>query len=153
MTNKVAATNRKVFRDFQILETYEAGLVLQGSEVKSIRESNANLQDSYCKVDKGELFAVNMFIGSYGKSSHYKPSERRQRKLLMHKSEIKRLFGKLTHGGLTIIPLEIYFNSKGKAKAKIGLAKKLKGPDKRELIKKREIEKEVRQTFGSRTLR
>jgi len=147
MSNKIISTNRKIFRDYQILETYEAGIVLKGSEVKSLRNSNTSLQDSYCKIENNELLLYNMYIAPYKQSGVFSPAPRRIRKLLLHRNEINRLYGKLTQGNLVLIPVELYFNNKGIAKLKLGLAKRLKGPDKRDQIKKRELDRELKKKF------
>ena len=149
--HKIIATNRKAFHDFELLDKFEAGIVLTGSEVKSLRASKANLQDSYCEIKAGEVFINNLHIASYEKAAPWNPaSPKQKRKLLMHRAEINRLFGKMTQRGFTIIPLELYFNHAGIAKLQISLAKKRKGPDKRERIKERDTEREMRRAGKGR---
>ena len=144
------ATNRKALGDYQIMESYEAGIALKGSEVKSLRERGVSLQDSFCKIEDGEILLYHMHINPYAKSSVFAPDPVRVRKLLLHKNEINRLYGKLTGGNLTIVPLELFFNAKGLAKVKIAVVKKHKAPDKREIIKKRDTEMEMRREKMSR---
>ncbi|MDI6640821.1 MAG: SsrA-binding protein SmpB [Elusimicrobiota bacterium] len=144
MKVKTVVTNRKAYRDYEFLEKYEAGIALKGSEVKSLRGSKASLQDSYCKIDNGEIYIYNLYISSNSSSGYGRFEPTRKRKLLLHKAEINRLFGKTTGRGLTIIPTEIYFNNRGFAKVNIALAKKRKGPDKREILKRRDLERELR---------
>lgn len=151
MENKTLATNRKAIRDYQILEPYEAGIALKGSEVKSMRQSNSNLQDSFCRIVEGEVLLYNMYIARYDKASSFSPDTKRPRRLLLRRKEINRLQGRMSQGGLALIPLEAYLNAKGLVKLKIGIAKKLKGPDKREKIRKREIERELRKATKRRT--
>ncbi|SHE40467.1 SsrA-binding protein [Ferrithrix thermotolerans DSM 19514] len=142
--NKTVATNRKARHDYEILETFEAGIVLQGSEVKSLRLGKAQLRDSYGKVEQGELFAYNVNISPYeygvGFGAH---NPERPKKLLLHKGEIERLRGKVDQDGLTLVPLSIYFKS-GKAKMEIALAKGRKTYDKRHELAKRDAEMEMR---------
>jgi len=143
MDIKVIAENRKAFFNYFILEKYEAGIVLVGTEVKSIREHKVSLKDSFARVDNGELFLYNMHISPYSYGNIYNVSPVRKRKLLLHKAEINRLLGKLTQKNLTLVPLKIYLKN-NKVKIELGLAKGKKYFDKRESIKKREVEKEIR---------
>ncbi|MDX9795979.1 MAG: SsrA-binding protein SmpB, partial [Arcobacteraceae bacterium] len=115
--------NKKAFHDYFILDTYEAGVQLKGSEVKAIREGRVNLKDSFVRIIKGELFLLNMHI-SHLSTAHttFRPDERRDRKLLMHKKEIAKLFEKVTKDGITIVPLKLYFNSKNLVKVQIATA-------------------------------
>ena len=148
---KITATNRKMFREYEILEEYEAGIVITGGEVKSLRESGVSLQDSFCRIDEGEAYVFNMHIAPYEKSTSWGKFEpKRKRKLLFHKSEIMRIFGRMTQKGFALVPSEIYFNKRGVAKIKVCLAKKRKGPDKRDIIKKKEVEREIRAYKKSR---
>ncbi|OGS22470.1 MAG: SsrA-binding protein [Elusimicrobia bacterium RIFOXYA2_FULL_39_19] len=144
MDKKTIVTNRKFFHDYNMIEKYEAGLVLNGSEVKSVRNGGANLQDSYCMVERSELFVYNMHIAPYEYSGHFKFDPKRKRKLLMHRTEINKLLGKTSQRGFTLIPVELYFNNDGIAKLEIALSTRKKGPDKREMLKERDIEREVR---------
>ncbi len=140
--------NRKAFHDYFILETYEAGIQLQGSEVKAIRDSRINLKDSFIRVIKGELFLLNMHI-SHLSTTHttFRPDERRERKLLMHKKEIGKLFEKVTKDGITIVPLKLYFNDKNLIKVQIATAQGKKLYDKREDLKTKTMLRETQQAL------
>jgi len=135
--------NRRARHDYFILETFEAGLVLKGAEVKSIREGRVSIKESYCKPVNGEIFAFDMHITPYEKA-RVKLDPKRPKKLLLNKNEIKRLSGKIKERGFALIPLALYFNHKGKAKLKIGLCRGKKMYDKKEAIKLRDIEREIR---------
>jgi len=145
---KPICTNRKAYHEYNIEETFEAGLVLTGTEVKSLREGKANLKDSYAKIKDGELFLVNAHISPYSCGNIYNHEPKRDRKLLMHKREIDRLFGKVKERGYTIVALSMYFDKRNKAKMQIALAKGKTLYDKRESIKqkdeKRLTEREMR---------
>ncbi len=143
---KVICSNRKVYHEYEILETYEAGISLKGTEVKSLRNNQANLTDSLARVERGEVFLFNCHINQYpfGNIQNHEPT--RVRKLLLKRQEINRLIGKTQEKGLTLIPLRLYFK-KGKAKVELGLAKGKRLYDKREVIKKREHDKEIRRTM------
>ena len=145
---RMVAENRKARHDYHILETYEAGLVLLGTEVKAIREGRANLRDSYARVDKGEVFVHNLHISAYSHSGYASHEELRKRKLLLHLSEIRKLIGKTVERGMTLVPLRLYFKD-GRAKLEIGLAKGKKDYDKRETIRRRETERETRAAIKS----
>ena len=134
--------NRKARYDYYIEETYEAGISLTGTEIKSIREGKVNLKDSYVIIRKNELYLLNTHISPYEKGNIFNHDEERTRKLLMHKKEILKLNNKVTLDGYTLIPLKIYF-VKGRAKVQIGLCKGKKNYDKREAIKEREIKREI----------
>ena len=136
------AQNKKAYRNFFIFDRYEAGIVLMGCEVKSIREHNVNLRDSYGRIKNGELFLHNMHISPYSKSRIEDLSPRRARKLLMHKREINRISGKLIDKSLTLIPLSIYM-LKNLVKVEIALAKGKALRDKRKDIEKKESEREI----------
>ncbi len=142
---KVVATNKKAYHDFEIIEKFEAGLVLEGSEVKAIRAGKVNLKDSFVKIVKGEPFVFGMHISHLATSNpHFRPDEKRARKLLLHKKEISKLIGKTSEKGYTIVPLKLYFNHKNLAKLQIALAKGKTLRDKRETLKRKEMEKEAR---------
>jgi SsrA-binding protein len=141
-TEKVVATNRKAFHDYDILERYEAGIVLQGTEVKSLRAGSVSMRDSYARVEGGEVFLYNLNIGTYDPAGPFNHDPLRKRKLLLHKSEINRLAGKVSEKGLTLIPLSIYFKG-GKAKVELALARGKREYDKRERIREREMRREV----------
>lgn len=140
---KVIFTNRKAYHKYIILETYEAGLVLKGSEVKSLREGKVGLQDSFVQNKSQELFLQNFYIVPYSHSSTFFPERHRLKKLLLKKQEINRIIGKLTQHNLTAVPLEIYFNDRGIAKVKIGLVKSKKLVDKRNYLRQKDIDREV----------
>ncbi len=141
---KIVATNKKGYSDYDIVETIEAGISLLGNEVKSLRMGMVNIKDSYAVVRNGEVFLLNLHISPYPYSSPFiKYDPERERKLLLHKNEIRKLYGKVRERGLTLIPLEIYFNDRGKVKVKLALAKGRKKWEKREVIKEREIRREI----------
>ncbi len=139
---KVVATNRKAYHDYFIQETYEAGISLLGTEVKSLREGRVNLRDSYVIIKDNEAFLLNCHISPYSHGNIQNHDPLRTRKLLLHRREINRLFGALTQKGLTIIPLKIYFKN-GKAKVEIALAKGKRKYEKREAVKKKEARREI----------
>jgi SsrA-binding protein len=136
-------TNRKATYDYFIEDSYEAGIVLKGTEIKSIRKGSANLQDSYAIIKKGEAYLLNMFIAPYDHGNQFNHDERRTRKLLLHKNEINKIFGKINIEGYTLVPLKLYFKA-NKVKVQLGIAKGKKNFDKRETIKKRDLEREAR---------
>ncbi len=141
---KVIARNKKARHNYEILEEYEAGIVLKGSEVKSVRQGKVSIVDSFARVEDGELWLENMYIAPYEKSSAvFGHDPRRKRKLLMHKKEIRRLSGKLAQKGLTLIPLEVYINDRGLVKVKLALARGKKKYDKREAIKERDLRRKI----------
>ena len=147
--NTAVATNRKAYHDYFVEETIEAGIVLQGTEVKSLRLGLATLTDSYAIVKKDEVFLLNANIGVYpfGNIMNHEPL--RTRKLLLHAEEIRKLIGKMMQKGFTLIPLKIYF-VRGKAKVLIGLAKGKKSYDKRDTIKEKESKREVERMVKER---
>lgn len=134
--------NRKARYDYNILDEYEVGIVLTGTEIKSIRDGKMNIKDSYAIIKNEELYLLNAHISNYDKGNIFNHEENRTRKLLMHKKEIKKLHNKIVLEGYTLIPLKVYF-VRGRAKMLIGLAKGKKNYDKREDIKKRDIEREM----------
>ncbi|HEU5186277.1 MAG TPA: SsrA-binding protein SmpB [Gemmatimonadaceae bacterium] len=141
-TNTVAR-NKRARHDYHILETWEAGVVLSGTEVKSLRQGKANLTDAYATVRDSEVFLLNLHIAPYEQGNQFNHDPTRTRKLLLHKKEIRRLIGGVEREGLTLIPLELFFNARGKAKVTIGLAKGKKLHDKRADQRKREDEREM----------
>ncbi|CZE47049.1 SsrA-binding protein SmpB [Campylobacter geochelonis] len=147
---KDLARNKKALHDFSILETFEAGIVLKGSEVKSLRMGRANLKDSFVRIIKGEMFLLGAHI-SYLESTnaHFRPDEKAPRKLLMHKKQIDKLFGSVSKDGLTIVALALYLNEKNKVKAKIALAKGKNIHDKRETLKKKDADREARAAMSN----
>lgn len=141
---KVVATNKKAFHDYFIEDRYEAGIVLEGSEVKAIRAGRVNLKDSFVKIIKGEAFLLNAHISHLDTTNpYYKPDERRARKLLLHRKQIDKLLGTTSKEGYTIVPLTLYFNHKNWAKLEIALAKGKQLHDKRESLKRKVLEKEA----------
>jgi len=147
---KTVCVNRKARHDYFIEESCEAGLVLTGSEVKSLREGKANLMDSYARFLKGEAFLVNAHISSYPAANRFNHEPTRSRKLLLHQGEIQRLAGKVKERGLTLIPLRLYFSRHGRAKVELGLARGKKLYDKRETLRRRAAEREVERSLKSR---
>ena len=144
------AENRKAFHDFHLLETFEAGLVLLGTEVKAIREGRVNLRDSFARVEDGEVFLYNVHISPYSHRGYADHEPLRRRKLLLHKNEIRKLIGKTIEKGMTLVPVRVYFKN-GRVKVAVSLAKGKKDYDKRETIKKRETDRETRAAIkGSR---
>jgi SsrA-binding protein len=144
------AENRKAFHDFHFLETFEAGLVLLGTEVKAIREGRVNLRDSFARVEEGEVFLYNVHISPYSHRGYADHEPLRRRKLLLHKNEIRKLIGKTVEKGMTLVPVRLYFKN-GRVKVAVSLAKGKKDYDKRETIKKRETDRETRAAIkGSR---
>ena len=135
--------NRKAKYNYQIFETVEAGIVLTGTEIKSLRLGKANIKDSYARVKNNEIFLINMHISSYDNGNIFNHDETRERKLLLHKKEILKFRDKIKLEGYTIVPLKVYLKN-GRAKILIGLAKGKKNYDKREDIKKRDIERNIR---------
>lgn len=142
MERKVVISNRKAFHDFTIFERYEAGIVLTGTEIKSIRKSAVNLKESFCKVDNDEVFLYNCHISPYENGNRFNHEPKRTRKLLLTKKEILKMSLKMKKEGYTVIPLEIYFK-KGLAKIEIGLAKGKKLHDKRDDIAKKTQTREI----------
>jgi SsrA-binding protein len=147
---KVVASNRKARHDYAILDTYEAGLALTGTEVKSLRAGHASLVDAFAQERDGELFLYGMHIPEYARGTWTNHEPRRTRKLLLNRQEITRLVGKLQESGLTLVPLSLYF-SDGWAKVEIGLAKGKKSYDKRQDLAKRDAEREIRRAAGRRS--
>lgn len=142
MERKVITTNRKAFHDFNIFEKYDAGIVLTGTEIKSIRKSAINLKDSFCKIEDNEIFLYNCHISPYEQGNRFNHEAERTRKLLLTKKEILKMQNKVKQDGYTIVPLEVYI-LKGFAKIQIGLAKGKKLHDKRDSIAKRDQQREM----------
>ena len=135
--------NKKAYYDYFIEKEIEAGIVLSGTEIKSIRKGSANLKDSYAKIKNNEIYLLNMFIAKYDNGSYNNKDERRTRKLLLHKNEINRLNEKVAKEGYTLVPLELYFKN-NKAKILLGLAKGKHNYDKRAAIKEKELNREAK---------
>ncbi|MGG7072928.1 SsrA-binding protein SmpB [Campylobacter sp. 9BO] len=148
---KDIAKNKKALHDFEILETFEAGVVLKGSEVKALRAGRANLKDSFVRITKGEMFLLNAHIGHL-ETTHasFRPDERAPRKLLMHRKQIDRLFGSVTRDGLTMVALSLYLNDKNIIKARVALAKGKNLHDKRETLKRKQADLEARAAMKDR---
>jgi SsrA-binding protein len=143
------AENRKAYHDFHLLETFEAGLVLLGTEVKAIREGRVNLRDSFARVEDGEVFLYNVNISPYSHRGYADHEPLRRRKLLLHRDEIRKLIGKTVEKGMTLVPVRFYFKN-GRVKVAVSLAKGKKEYDKRETIKRREVDRETRAAIKSR---
>ena len=148
---KIACENRKARHDYFIHETYEAGIELRGTEVKSLRAGKANLRDSYAEVRDGEVFIEHLHISPYEQGNIFNRDPLRVRKLLLHKSEINKLIGDTAEKGITIMPLQVYFKD-GRAKIEIGLAKGKKNYDKRQDIAKKDARREVERDFKVKNL-
>ncbi|MBM7605953.1 SsrA-binding protein [Metabacillus crassostreae] len=146
---KVVAQNKKANHDFSIEETFEAGIVLQGTEIKSIRNGRANLKDSYARIDRGEVFLLNMHVSPYEQGNRYNHDPLRTRKLLLHKKEIVKLIGATKEDGYALVPLKMYLKN-GYAKVLIGLGKGKKKYDKREDLKKKEAKRDIERAFRER---
>lgn len=144
---KIVATNRKAHHDFHIEDTLEAGLVLTGSEIKSIRAGQVNLRDSYAALRNDELWLVNTHIAPYQQASYSNHEPRRDRKLLLHRREINRLIGKLQEKGLTLVPLKIYLKN-SRAKVELGLARGKKLYDKRQTMRERDDRRQIERVVG-----
>jgi SsrA-binding protein len=149
---KIIADNRKAHHDFHLLETFEAGVALLGPEVKSIREGGANLRDSFARIEAGEVWLYNVHISPYRNRGYTDHDPKRRRKLLLHRQEIRKLIGKTTERGMTIVPVRMYFKN-GRVKVAISLAKGKKAHDKRETIRRREADRETRAAIKERRSR
>lgn len=149
MSEKLIQQNKKAFFDYFIEETYEAGISLVGSEVKSIKMGKVNLKDSYCSLEKGEIYLKNCFVTSYEKGSYFNKDEKRPRKLLLHRYEINKLTGKIKEKGYTLIPTKIYFSGNF-VKIQIALAKGKHTYDKRATIKGKELKRSVERQIKER---
>jgi SsrA-binding protein len=145
------ARNPRARHDYHLLETWEAGVVLTGTEVKSLRDGNASLGEAYAQVRRGELWLEGMTISPYAHGSYNNPPPRRTRKLLLHKSQIRKLIGGVSQKGLTLIPLELYFNERGIAKVAIALGKAKKVHDKRDDLRRREAERDMARATRGRS--
>ena len=146
---QILAQNKKARHDYFVLETYEAGIELFGTEVKSIRKGKINLKDSWCSIDAGEIFVNGMHISHYEQGNIFNRDPMRVKRLLMHKKEINRLLGVTKQQGLTLIPLSVYF-LKGRAKLEVGLCKGKKNYDKRESLAKRDAQRDMERAAKSR---
>jgi SsrA-binding protein len=150
MAVKIVTENRKARHEYHILETFEAGLVLTGTEVKSLRGGKSNLQDSYARVENAELMLYNMHISQYAQGNQFNQEPKRTRKLLMHKQEIMRLLGKTREKGLALVPLKVYFKN-GLAKVDLALAKGKKMYDRRDDIAERDAKRDMDRVMKERS--
>jgi len=148
--SKVIATNRKAHRDYKILESVESGIELKGSEVKSLRAGRANLDDAFARIEGGEVILYSLHISPYAQASYQNVEPTRERKLLLHKKQIARLSGQVAQRGSTLIPLKIYFNDRGIAKVELALGRGKKLYDKREDMKRRDQNLEMRRILKHR---
>ncbi|HDU7276501.1 TPA: SsrA-binding protein SmpB [Listeria monocytogenes] len=146
---KLVAQNKKARHDYAIEETFEAGIVLQGTEIKSVRNARVNLKDSYARIDKGEIFLHNMHISPYEQGNRYNHDPLRTRKLLLHKKQISRLIGETKESGYSIVPLKMYIKD-GYAKVLIGVARGKKKYDKRKDLKQKEAKRDIERAFKER---
>jgi SsrA-binding protein len=147
---RLIAENRKARHDYHVLDTWETGVALLGTEVKAIREGRVNLRDSFARVDDGEVWMMNVHISPYSHRGYAEHAEKRQRKLLLHREEIRKLIGRTTERGLTLVPLEMYFK-RGRVKVLLALAKGKQAHDKRETIRRREVDRETRAAVKERS--
>ena len=149
MSIKIVTQNRKARHEYHFLDTWEAGIVLKGTEVKSLRAGKANIKDSYARVEKGEVILYQLHISPYEKGSYFNHDPDRPRKLLLHKQEIRKLRGRVEEKGLTLVPTKIYFKN-GIAKLELALARGKKSYDKRADIAKRDMDRDAERTFKER---
>ena len=150
MSQKLIAQNKKAYHEYTILETWETGIVLLGSEVKSCRRGSATLKDSYGRIENNEIFLVDAHISPYAFANRLNHDPLRKRKLLLHKREIKKLYGKIRHKGQTFIPLKLYFNDRGKVKVEMALVQGKTLHDRREDIRKKDLRRELERDLKGR---
>lgn len=146
---KVITTNKKAYHDYFVDETYECGIALFGTEVKSIRQGSVNLKDSYCRIENGEIFVLGMHISPYEKGNIFNKDPYREKKLLMHKKEIMKLFGLVTQKGFALVPLSLYFSGKN-VKMEIGLCRGKKLYDKRDVAAEKEANRQIERELRGR---
>jgi SsrA-binding protein len=151
-TDRFAALNRRARHDYLIEDTLEAGLVLHGTEVKSLRQGGASIAEAYADVQAGELFLVNANIPEYKASAHFNHQPRRPRKLLLHRKQVDRLLGAVRREGVTIVPLALYFNERGRAKVELGLARGKRNADRRQAERDRDWQRNKARLLRSRDL-
>jgi len=149
MSNAIG-TNRKAYRDYEIIETVECGIELRGSEVKSLRDGKINLEDSFARIEKGEITLYNTHISPYAQASYLNTDPVRPRKLLLHKNQINKLAGQVSQRGFTLVPLKAYFNARSFVKIELALCRGKKFYDRRETIKRRETERQLRKDLKNR---
>jgi SsrA-binding protein len=142
-SNTVNIKNKSAWHEYELLDKFEAGMVLKGTEIKSIREGKVNLKDGYCSFNKNELYVFNIHISPYKQGSFYNHDSNRQRKLLLKKNELEKLLKKISEKGLTLIPTRLFISSRGFAKLEIALAKGKKLHDKRESIKEKDVKRDL----------
>jgi len=147
---KIVASNKKAYFNYEIIESLEAGIALLGSEVKSIRDGRVSLKDSFAEIKNGEVFLLHMNISPYEQANIFNHDPLREKKLLLHRQQIKRLIGKIREKGYTLIPTKVFLNEKGKVKVEISLAKGKRTYDKKRAIKERDIEREIRSELKKR---
>jgi SsrA-binding protein len=147
---RLIADNRKALHDYHVLDSWEAGVALLGTEVKAIREGSVNLRDSYARLENGEVWLMNLHISPYSHTGYAHHDERRQRKLLLHRHEIEKLSGRVVERGLTLVPLRMYLN-KGRVKVALALVKGKQAHDKRDTIRRREVDRETRAAVKARS--
>lgn len=150
IAGRIAAENRRARRDYEIVETIEAGIVLEGTEVKSLRSGRSNLSDSFAGTQEGELYLMNAYIPDYAASSAFKHETRRPRKLLVKRRELRKLVGAITREGMTLVPLSIYFNERGIAKVSLALGRGRKHYDKRQAEKERDWKRDKARAMRDR---
>lgn len=148
--NKLIASNKLARRNYEIIQTMEAGMELRGSEVKSLRAGKIDLKDSFARIENGEVFLYNTHISPYAEASYLNVDPLRLRRLLLHKNQIRKLYVDLSQRGFTLVPLSIYFNERGRAKVELALCKGRRLYDRRVAIRRKEIELELRKTLKGR---
>ena len=146
---KLVANNKKAYHDYFIEETYEAGIVLTGTEIKSVRQGKVSIKESYAKIENSEMILYGMNISPYEQGNRYNVEPLRPRKLLLHKQEIRKLIGYTTIKGLTLVPLKMYINEEGRAKVEIAVARGKKNYDKRDAIAKRDAKRDIERIMKS----
>ena len=146
---KIITTNKKAYHDYFVDDTYECGIALFGTEVKSIRQGGVNLKDSYCRIENGEIFVLGMHISPYEKGNIFNRDPYREKKLLMHKKEIMKVFGLVTQKGFALVPLSLYFSGKN-VKMEIGLCRGKKLYDKRDVAAEKEANRQIEREFRNR---
>ena len=142
-SNSILVKNKKARFEYEWLDTYQTGIVLQGTEIKAIRLNKVNLQESYCYISRGEVFVRGLHIGQYELGTHYNHEEKRERKLLLKRQEIEKIKKRMEEKGLTLVPTKLYINSRGLAKLEVALAKGKKIHDKRDSIKEKDMKREL----------
>ena len=150
MDERAICTNRKLFRDYEVLDTFECGIELKGSEVKSLRDAKANIDDAFGRIDGNEVYLYSCHVTPYEKASYFKEEATRPRRLLLHRSQIKKLIGQVMQRGFSLVPMKMYFNQKGRVKVALSLVRGKKLYDRRQDIKRRETDRELRRSLRRR---